>query len=61
MYGSKYTLVTISRCVYEEYIHVSDSQSGMILPPRGHLVIPGFIFGCHTVGEARCWFPARGQ
>lgn len=44
MYGSKYILVCISRCVYEEYIHVNDSQSGMILPPRGHLVISGFIF-----------------
>lgn len=30
---------------------VSDSQTGAILPPKGHLAMSGDIFGCHIFRE----------
>ena len=27
----------------------SGSQSGMILPPKGHLAMSGDVFGCHDL------------
>lgn len=55
----------------KKFIYVSDSQPGAFVVPRGHLTMPGDIFGCQNwkgatdigwvVASATAKYPLRHQ